>query len=62
MDHQTVDINAMITGVLSAKHGYFNYYAELETAGKCFVTASAVVPAVGDIAADKMTAAVVIAV
>lgn len=36
MDHQTVDINAMITGVLSARHGYFNYYAELETAGKCF--------------------------
>ena len=36
MDHQTVDIDAMITGVLSAKHGYFNYYAELETAGKCF--------------------------
>ena len=26
----------MITGVLSAKHGYYNYYAELETAGKCF--------------------------
>ena len=36
MDHQTVDINAMITGVLSAKHGYFNYYAVVETAGKCF--------------------------
>ena len=36
MDHQTVDINAMITGVLSAVHGHFNYYAELETAGKCF--------------------------
>ena len=36
MDHQKVDINAMITGVLSAKHGYFNYYAELETAGKCY--------------------------
>ncbi|ETP71542.1 xylulokinase [Lachnospiraceae bacterium JC7] len=36
LDHQTVDINAMITGVLSARHGYFNYYAELETAGKCF--------------------------
>lgn len=35
MDHQTVDLNAMITGVLSAKKGYFNYYAELETAGKC---------------------------
>ena len=26
----------MITGILSAKHGFFNYYAELETAGKCF--------------------------
>ena len=36
MDHQTVDLGAMITGVLSAKKGYFNYYAELETAGKCF--------------------------
>ena len=36
LDYQTVDINAMITGVLSAIHGYFNYYAELETAGKCF--------------------------
>ncbi len=36
MDHQAVDINAMITGVLSAKRGYFNYYAELETAGKCY--------------------------
>ena len=36
LNYQTVDINAMITGVLSAKHGYFNYYAELETAGKCF--------------------------
>ena len=35
MDHQTVDIQAMITGVLSAVRGYFNYYAELETAGKC---------------------------
>jgi xylulokinase len=36
MDHQAVDINAMITGVLSAIKGHFNYYAELETAGKCF--------------------------
>ena len=35
MNYQTVDIKSMITGVLSAKHGYFNYYAELETAGKC---------------------------
>ncbi|MBQ7718176.1 MAG: FGGY-family carbohydrate kinase [Clostridia bacterium] len=36
LDYQTVDLNAMITGVLSAKHGYFNFYAELETAGKCY--------------------------
>ena len=36
LDYQTVDINAMITGVLSANRGYFNYYAELETAGKCY--------------------------
>ena len=36
LDRQKVDIDAMITGVLSAKRGYFNYYAELETAGKCF--------------------------
>ena len=36
LDYQTVDINAMITGVLSAKRGYYNYYAELETAGQCF--------------------------
>lgn len=36
MDKQRVDIDAAITGVLSAVPGYFNYYAELETAGKCF--------------------------
>lgn len=36
MDHQTVDIKSMITGVLTGVPGYFNYYAELETAGKCF--------------------------
>ncbi|MBO5564308.1 MAG: FGGY-family carbohydrate kinase [Lachnospiraceae bacterium] len=36
LDYQTVDIDAMITGVLSANRGYFNYYAELETAGKCY--------------------------
>ena len=36
MDHQAVDVSAMITGALSAKRGYYNYYAELETAGKCF--------------------------
>ena len=36
LDYQTVDIKAMITGVLSAIPGHFNYYAELETAGKCY--------------------------
>ena len=36
LNYQTVDIKSMITGVLSAKKGFFNYYAELETAGKCF--------------------------
>ena len=36
MDHQAVDINAMMTGVLSAVKGYFSYFAPLETAGKCF--------------------------
>lgn len=36
MDYQAVDIFALITGALSAKPGYFNYYAELGTAGKCF--------------------------
>ncbi len=36
LDYQTVDLGASITGVLSAKRGFFNYYAELETAGKCF--------------------------
>lgn len=36
MDRQTVDVNAMITGVLSAIYCYFNYYAELEKAGKCY--------------------------
>lgn len=36
LNYQTVDINAMITGVLSAKKGFYNYYAELETAGKCY--------------------------
>ncbi len=35
LDHQKADFGARITGVLSAKRGYFNYYAELETAGKC---------------------------
>ena len=36
IDRQVVDVFSMITGVLSAKEGYFNYFAEMETAGKCF--------------------------
>ena len=36
LDYQTVDINAMIAGLLSVKHGYYNYSAELRTAGKCY--------------------------
>ncbi len=35
MDYQTFDISVLMTGLLSAKKGYFNYLAELETAGKC---------------------------
>ena len=36
LDYQTVDLNNRITGVLSAVPGYFNYFSELETAGKCY--------------------------
>ena len=36
LDYLTVDIKAMMTGILSAKKGYFSYYAPMETAGKCF--------------------------
>ena len=36
MDYQVVDLNFMVGGLLSAIRGYFNYYADLETAGKCF--------------------------
>lgn len=32
----TVDLQAMIAAVTGAEHGLFNYFAELETAGKCF--------------------------
>ncbi|XCB29104.1 FGGY-family carbohydrate kinase [Arcanobacterium hippocoleae] len=33
---QKVDLNAMIASVVGARQGYYNYFAELETAGKCF--------------------------
>ncbi len=36
MDYQTVDLLSRIGGIVSVKHGYYVYYAELETAGKCF--------------------------
>ena len=36
IDHPTVDIINLVGAVPAAKRGYFNYYAELGTAGKCF--------------------------
>ncbi|MBQ7581793.1 MAG: FGGY-family carbohydrate kinase, partial [Lachnospiraceae bacterium] len=35
-DHQVVDIVSMIAAVVGAKEGLYNYFAEMETAGKCF--------------------------
>lgn len=35
-DKQYVDIVAMIAAVVGAREGTFNYFAEMETAGKCF--------------------------
>ncbi len=35
IDQPTLDISAMIAGVVGAEPGYYNYFAELETAGKC---------------------------
>lgn len=36
IDKQTVDIFAMIAGIIGAEDGKYNYFAEMETAGKCF--------------------------
>ncbi len=36
IDKQVVDINSMIAGIVGAQDGKFNYFAEMETAGKCF--------------------------
>lgn len=36
IDRQVVDINAMIAGIVGAQSGKYNYFAEMETAGKCF--------------------------
>jgi xylulokinase len=32
---RSLDIQSMIASIVGAKHGYYNYFAELETAGKC---------------------------
>ncbi|MCQ2548189.1 MAG: FGGY-family carbohydrate kinase [Clostridia bacterium] len=36
IDKQVVDINAMIAGIVGAEEDKYNYFAEMETAGKCF--------------------------
>lgn len=36
IDKQVVDIVAMIAGIVSVEDGKYNYFAEMETAGKCF--------------------------
>ena len=36
MNHQAVDLSAMIAGIVGAEKGKYNYFAEMETAGKCF--------------------------
>lgn len=36
MDHQAVDVAAMMAGIVGAEPGKYNYFAEMETAGKCF--------------------------
>ncbi len=34
-DKQMVDVSAMIAAIVGAQNGKFNYFAEMETAGKC---------------------------
>ena len=34
-DRQQVDVSAMIAAIVGAQRGRFNYFAEMETAGKC---------------------------
>lgn len=36
IDKQIVDINDMIAGIVGAQDGKYTYFAEMETAGKCF--------------------------
>lgn len=35
VDRNLVDVTAMIAGIVGVQDGYYNYFAELETAGKC---------------------------
>lgn len=35
-DKPTVDVSSMIAAVVAAQPGKYNYFAELETSGKCF--------------------------
>ncbi len=35
VDHQVVDLSAMIASIVGAQRGRYNYFAEMETAGKC---------------------------
>lgn len=35
VDRQVVDVKAMIASIVGAKSGLYNYFAEMETAGKC---------------------------
>ena len=36
IDRQVVDISAMIAGIVSVEDNKYTYFAEMETAGKCF--------------------------
>lgn len=36
IDKQVVDIFSMIAGIIGVEEGKYNYFAEMETAGKCF--------------------------
>jgi len=36
IDRQVVDVTSMIAGIVGAQAGKYNYFAEMETAGKCF--------------------------
>jgi xylulokinase len=35
LDHQALDTGAMIAAIVGAQSGLYNYFAEMETAGKC---------------------------